>query len=181
MAEDIKQPWILKGYEIFSKEGPKGLKVEVIAREVNKSKSSFYHHFADVELFTEELLSYHLKRVAIVTEREKQCTILVPEVLEVLLEFKQDLLFQRQLRIHRNVNGFKECIAKSDGITEEAFLPFWAESLGLADNTNLARLVLSLATENFYLQLTDDVTYEWLLNYMNELLTMVKGLQVSNS
>lgn len=181
MSESNKQPWILAGYTAFATEGPKGLKVEAIAREVNKSKSSFYHHFADVELFTEELLNFHLQRVDIVTEREKQCTSLVPEVLEVLLEFKQDLLFQRQLRIHRNVADFRTCIAKSDAITEEAFLPFWAESLGLADNTNLARLVLNLATENFYLQLTDDVTYEILLGYMNNLLTMVKGLKIAQN
>ena len=51
---DTKLPWILCGYDIFSKEGSNGLKIEVIARRVNKSKSSFYHHFADLDLFIEK-------------------------------------------------------------------------------------------------------------------------------
>ena len=57
MTKDNKLPWILCGYNIFSKEGPKGLKIEVIARQVSKNKSSFYHHFADLEVFTEILLN----------------------------------------------------------------------------------------------------------------------------
>ena len=52
--ENIK-PWIIKGYELFANKGSLGLKVEVISKAVNKSKSSFYHHFADIEVFLELL------------------------------------------------------------------------------------------------------------------------------
>ena len=37
MKIDTKEPWILCGYETFSKEGQKGLKIEVIARQINKN------------------------------------------------------------------------------------------------------------------------------------------------
>lgn len=33
--------------------------------------SSFYHHFADLEVFTEVLMEEHLKRASIVAERER--------------------------------------------------------------------------------------------------------------
>ena len=51
MDSKITIPWLEVGYAIFSNEGPKGLKIEVLAREVGKSKSSFYHCFADLDIF----------------------------------------------------------------------------------------------------------------------------------
>ena len=91
---DSMKAWILCGYEIFSREGLNGLKVEVIARRVQISKSSFYHHFADLECFTEMLLNYHLLRAEIISEKEKLCKNVNPELINLLLEFKQDLLFR---------------------------------------------------------------------------------------
>jgi AcrR family transcriptional regulator len=181
MTNDNKLPWILCGYEMFSKEGPKGLKIEVIARKVNKSKSSFYHHFADLEGFTEFLLSYHLERAKIIAKRESQCKNVIPEFLNVLLEVKQDLLFNRQLRVNRNITQFKGCFEKASKIVGEAILSIWADSLGLSENTNLAGIVFNLSLENFYLQITEEtLTYEWLKTYVVDLQTMVKEFEKKN-
>jgi AcrR family transcriptional regulator len=85
MMKDSKQPWILCGYNIFSKEGPKGLKIEVIARQVNKNKSSFYHHFADLEVFTEILLNFHLERSEIIAAQERLCKTVIPDLVNLLI------------------------------------------------------------------------------------------------
>ena len=173
-ANDVQLPWIQVGYDIFAKEGPKGLKVEVIARHVNKSKSSFYHHFADVEIFTSRLLDYHLERARIIAQRERLCTNVVPELLNVLIEFKQDLLFNRQLRVHRNIPEFTQCFEQASNEVGEAIVDIWAEALGLTEDSNLALMVLKLSLENFYLQITDEtLTYEWLENYIRDLQAMV--------
>lgn len=178
---DIKQPWILVGYDLFSKEGLKGLKIEVIARKVSKSKSSFYHHFADMEVFVETLLSYHLSRAKIIGERERLCKSVVPDLLNLLLEVKQDLLFNRQLRVNRNTPAFQKCIDKIDKEFDDAILTIWADALGLADKKNLARIVLGLTIENFYLQITEKtLTYEWLLNYIGGIRMMVQEIRNSN-
>jgi AcrR family transcriptional regulator len=81
MTENIRQPWILEGYKIFSQEGSKGLKIEVISRKVNKSKSSFYHLFADIDCFMEELLTFHLERAKIIAERERACNSIDPALI----------------------------------------------------------------------------------------------------
>jgi AcrR family transcriptional regulator len=180
MTKDSKQPWILVGYNIFSKEGQRGLKVEVIARKVGKSKSSFYHHFADIEIFTEALLNYHLERAIVIADMEKGCKNVVPDLLNVLIEVKEDLLFNRQLRINRQIPAFKNCFEKSSKVVGNAILSIWAEMLGLGDNSHLAQIVLNLSLENFYLQITEDtLTYEWLLNYVKDLKTMVNAFQMN--
>ncbi len=96
MNQDTKQPWILTGYRLFDQQGPVGLKVEVLAREVGKSKSSFYHHFADLEAFTEAMLVHHLQQSRLIAEQEAHsraprarewASVLRPPLL-VLLQFQ---------------------------------------------------------------------------------------------
>lgn len=101
---DLKDPWLEKGYEIFSVEGPKGLKIERLAREVKKSKSSFYHFFADLEIFTNQLLDLHTQNAKVVLEKELKCEHLIPDLLHVIVAHNQDFLFNRQLRINSGVN-----------------------------------------------------------------------------
>ncbi|MFM9840933.1 MAG: TetR/AcrR family transcriptional regulator [Cyclobacteriaceae bacterium] len=173
MKTDSKTPWIVCGYQTFAKEGPNGLKIEVIAREVNKNKSSFYHHFADLNIFMEVLLDYHMERAKIISSQEALCKNVVPDLLNLLVTIKTDLLFNRQLRINRTNEQFKSCFQKSSRMVGESILDIWAEMLGLTDNSDLARMVLNLSIENFYLQITEEtLTYEWLENYMAELKNM---------
>ncbi|MEM6343900.1 MAG: TetR/AcrR family transcriptional regulator [Bacteroidota bacterium] len=177
-TEALKQPWIQAGYRLFAKLGPQGLKIEVIARQVQKSKSSFYHHFADLEVFTEHLLHLHVEQTALISEKEKRCQNIDPELIAVLVEHKQDLLFNRQLRINREVPAFKACFEKSNQYVAESFLPLWVSELGLTQKPQLAHLVLGLATENFYLQITEEnLNHDWLAAYFHQIHHMVVAFQ----
>lgn len=176
MSKNSKLPWILTGYSLFSKEGAASLKIEVLARKVNINKSSFYHHFADLEIFIEQLLEYHIERAKIIAAKERECKTMIPDLLNVLVEYKEDLLFSRQLRINRNNILFKECYEKSNQIVGDSILGIWAEELGLKDNSGLANLVLKLTLDNFYLQINEETfTYEWLLDFVDEFKLMVDG------
>lgn len=175
MTRDTKQHFLQIGYERFANAGPVGLKVEILARQAHISKSSFYHHFADMEVFTEILLAYHLQQVARIAEAERQCQRVVPDLLTYLLTIKADLLFHRQLRIHRHIPAFGEAFLKANALVGNAITGIWAEYIGLDTNTDLARLVLNLSLDNFYLQLSPDtLTYDRLFQFITELRTMVQ-------
>jgi AcrR family transcriptional regulator len=170
MANDNKQIWITTGYELFAKEGLKGLKIEVISKKIQKSKSSFYHYFADLEVFIEFLLRFHEQRSKVIAEKEKLCKNLEPDLINLLVEIKLDLLFNRQLRIHRHLPAFKACFEKSNREVENAFLSLWAKELGLSEKPHLAKNILDVYLENFYLQITEEnLNYEWLSLYINNI------------
>ena len=175
--KELTKPWIQVGYEIFSQKGPAGLKIEEIARKVNKSKSSFYHHFADLEIFTQLLLKYHLARAKEIAEKENLCKSIDPELLNILIEAKTDLLFNRQLRINRETKDFKNCIELSDKFVGEGFLKVFSKELNLELNLSEANNFFQLVLENFYLKLTEDrITYQWLSEYFAELKQLVSNL-----
>ncbi len=175
MFEKSKQPWIEIGYGIFSSQGPNGLKIDVMAKKLNKSKSSFYHHFADIDGFIDCLQQYHLFKSVRVAAQAKLCQNIMPDIINLLIDIKQDLLFNRQLRINRHIPRYKECFDKAQKTVERGFIKIWSEAIGLDEN--LAQVVLNLVAENFYLQITEEtLTYNWLSGYFLEILMMLRSL-----
>lgn len=172
-----ERPWIEHGYHVFAYEGPQGLKIERLSKGVGKNKSSFYHYFADLEIFTDQLLQYHLTKTELIAQKESNCTSL-QELIGILLEHKIDLLFNRQLRIHRENPNFEACFTRTNQITIPATMGIWTQILDLQDNSYLAGLVFKLSIENFYLQITDEtLNKEWLNNYFKELHTLIQGFK----
>ena len=177
MDSKIKIPWLEVGYTIFSNEGPKALKIEALSREVGKSKSSFYHCFADLDLFIDELLDYHEEKSLVIFNKIKHCENVIPDVFEVLLESKEDAFFNRQLRVNRHVEEYKTCFQKAHKPIEDALLEFWPEAIGLEDKPHLAKMILTLTVDNFYLRLTDETfTDNGLTSYLNEIIAIAKEI-----
>lgn len=177
MKEDITKPWIKVGYQIFAYEGAAGLKIERLSKRIGKNKSSFYHLFTDVEIFTKHLLEYHLAQTEIIAEKEFNCSS-KKELIDILIEHKIDLLFNRQLRIHRENSNFEACFSKVNQITGKAIARIWSEIIDLKNNAYLAELIFKLSLENFFLQITDEtINHDWLNNYFDELRTLIRAFK----
>lgn len=177
MTNDNKEIWIKKGYEIFAFNGHNALKIEPLAKSVHKSKSSFYHHFADMELFIAQLLRYHLEQSAVIAQKEQQANRVDPDLIHVLVEHKTDLLFNRQLRINQNISSFSETLHQSDQIVGDAFVKVWVKDLNLQLTPQQIDGIFHLALENFFLKINaDNLTYKWLSDYFSELKKIAIGL-----
>lgn len=171
--------WLQAGYKQFAIAGPTSIKIDVLAQQVGISKSSFYHHFADMELFIQLLLQYHLIQAAMIAEKERQCNRIAPDLVDVLLAHKQDLLFNRQLRINRQLAPYSECLEKANQIVGTAFIDLWVRELQLKPRITLLLRFFELALENFYLQITPEVlTKEWLSAYFKNLTRLVNDMQI---
>lgn len=181
MKSAIKQPWITIGYELFAQEGPKGLKIEVLARKMNKNKSSFYHLFADIEIFISELLEHHIEQSKAIAQQSSLCQNIHPDLIQVLFNIKEDILFNKHLRIHRDNPAYNKCIVDAYKIIKDGMLPILIEVLELSSKKQLASQIFDLAIDNFYLQSTDkNLTNEWLSNYFNEIIKMISAMKISN-
>ncbi len=175
---DTQSLWIKTGYEAFAILGENALKIEQLARETGKSKSSFYHHFADTEGFMEELLRFHLKRSEIIAEKEKNAQNIHPELIEILAEHKIDLLFNRQLRFHQQKQNFRKTLEKSNQIVGNEFVKIWAVDLQLKLSQRQLESLFELALENFFLQINpENITKEWLTSYFENLKRIAKNFE----
>lgn len=178
--KEIERIWLEAGYKCFASKGPAGLKIERLSKEVGKNKSSFYHLFADLEIFTERLLEFHLNRAKAISKKESAATN-EQELIAIILEHKVDLLFNRQVRIHRNNPEYKENLDHIIQFSVEGLLPVWKDIIALQDNSALAQMVLHLSLENFYLQITEKTLNEtWLKEYFANIRQMVYLFKQSN-
>ncbi len=169
----VEKNWLETGYRCFAKEGPNGLKVERLSKEVGKNKSSFYHLFADLEVFMERLLEFHLGRAKTISKKESEARH-ENELIAILLEHKTDLLFHRQLRIHRDNQSFKKYLDRIGQFSVQGLLPVWKNIISLTENGYLAQMVFHLSLENFYLQITDETLNKpWLKSYFANIRQMV--------
>jgi len=170
--------WIIKGYETFALFGEKELKIEKLAKDVGISKSSFYHHFADLDIFIEELLKHHLKISAVIAEKEKLAKTINPELINILLEHKTDLLFNRQLRIYSNKPNYKDTLSKSNYIMGKDFIRLWLADTKLNIQQKQAEGLFELALENFFLQInSDNLNKSWLENYFENLKRITRSFE----
>lgn len=173
--------WIEAGYRTFAHEGPQGLRVEKLAKTIQKNKSSFYHFFADMEVFTSRLLVFHLEQAITMSDKEAHAQN-ETELTDIILEHKLDLLFNRQLRIHRDNPAFQACFVKTNEISIPGFIPIWKKVIDLNESTYLAELVLMLSMENFFLQITDEtLNRAWIADYLTKIREMVRRFKTTNA
>lgn len=170
---DKEQLWITLGYNIFALEGINGLKIERLAKMAGKNKSSFYHFFVDIHVFTARLLDYHLSVALTIAEKEYTAKN-QQQLVSIFVEHKMDLLFNRQLRIHREKEEFEKCFTRINEISIPAIMPVWRKIIGLEEDHYLSEMVFMLSIENFFLQISENTLNEyWLSSYFESIKQMV--------
>jgi len=171
MESQKKQAWIKEGYQMVANTGFTTINIKSIAFALKRSKSSFYHYFGDKAIFESELLQYHLDRVEAFSQAVTKCKSIRPDYLHLLLEYKTDFLFHKQLRLNRDNPTHKKCFEKAFGIYSIAALDLWVDFFGLPQNRFFVQTFLHF--ENY--------TFSWLDNYVEELYNMLKQLKSSQA
>lgn len=178
MKSQIELPWLEAGYQIFSKEGPAGLKVDVLARAVGISRSSFYHLFGDLDVFQEKLLLYHSEMASKVAESVKLCNNIEPDFLLLIIKFQDYFFFNRQLRIHRENETFRKGFEGSISKIQKEASVIWLDMLGLEHKPEMARNIFKISADILFHRITrETMNYEWLVEFLKEIKFLVKGME----
>lgn len=163
--------WLQAGYTIFGKSGPDGLRIEVMAREVGISKSSFYHHFSDLQLFQDKLMEYHLIRGRELAAKATECASFDPDFIMMILDHKEDIFFNQMLRVHRANLSYQICFETAHGYVEKAIEGILGNYLGIPGQSDLIRSIFKVTSDLFYQRMEhSNFTYEWTSGLLHEVL-----------
>lgn len=173
--------WRLKGYTLVSEKGIDKVSIELLATKVGSSKSSFYHFYGNFKNFTEALFKFHIEQSEALAHKIKLCENLAPDMLNVFLENKEDILFHKQIRIKRENEVYRDCFEKAYQKVEAAIFDKWIIHLDLSNQALFAKAFLNLVTDNFLLRITKkNFTYTWLENYLKEIKYLVTQIDATN-
>ncbi|MEN2282072.1 TetR/AcrR family transcriptional regulator [Algoriphagus sp. SE2] len=151
----MKEQWLEQGYNDFAKNGPTGLSINHMAREIGAARSSFYHYFAEIDFFVDELLTRHLEIVKEYNLSGKQnCKNLIPDLYNLLAQYPIPLKFNHQLFRNRHIPKYNLIFLTTYESSAEAFLlDLFDEYLDLnLPRKNLNHLFLTLV-ESWYSRL----------------------------
>ena len=177
MKNQIELPWIEAGYQLFSKEGPAGLKVDILARTVGISRSSFYHLFGDLDIFQEKLLMYHSEMASNDAESVKLCKNIEPDFLLMMIKYQDYFFFNRQLRIHRENETFRRGFEDAISQIQKEASAIWSDMVGLEHKPEMARNIFRIAADILFHRITrETMNYEWLLGFLKEIKLLIKGM-----
>jgi len=119
----VKEQWLEQGYQDFALNGPDNLSINLIGREIGASRSSFYHHFAEIDIFIDELLEMHWSIcLAYIEAGKASCKTLIPDLYDLLATYPIPLQFSRQLFRHRHIPRFNYLFAKTYDLSWDAFV-----------------------------------------------------------
>lgn len=176
MTKQIK--WVIKGYDLISEKGFEGLNVELLANRMSSSKSSFYHYFGDLDEFKMELFKHHLQKAEELSQKIKESKSLSPDLVNIFILDRVDVLFHKQIRIYREDKVFRECFEKAYEKVEHAILEKWINHLELQNRPLFAKSLMSLVSDNFLLRITNqNFNHSWLEDYIKELAFLVNQMK----
>lgn len=113
-SEGTRQLWIEKGYEQFALYGPKNLSVNKLSKMTGSSRASFYHHFGDIDVFVDELLTKHWQLTEILNSSGgEKCKRLFPDLYILLAQNPLPVQFSLQLLYNRSNPEFNFVFIKS--------------------------------------------------------------------
>lgn len=181
--ENNRELWIEKGYEHFALYGPNQLSINKLSKTIGLSRASFYHHFGDLELFTEELLHLHWQIVQQfnVLGKEK-CRRLFPDLYDVLEQYPLALKFSLQLFHHRSTPAFNFLLIKTYESSAKSFcLDLFVEYFHLIQSEEeISHLWLTLG-EAWYSRLDpDDLSAATLQRHSEEILENLSSFVNTN-
>ena len=169
----VKKKWLEVGYRDFALDGPDKLSVNQMAKKIGASRSSFYHHFAEVDLFVDELLSYHWNMCQKYNEvGRNSCKSLIPDLYKILAQYPIPLQFSRQLFLNRHIPRYDYVFRKSYETSAHIFvLELFADQLGLQlPESDLNYLFLTLG-EAWYSRLNpQDLSADTLQGHAEDIL-----------
>jgi len=160
---DTKHIWFATAHAEFARKGENALKIDVLAKAVGKSRSSFYHLFGDMEEFTQQLMDYDLEITERFTDEGKSATNFFPEYAEIMIRYKDMLFFNKHIFLGRTSNKkyaetWEKIASRVDNKTEV----LWMKLVNLEDlpPDEREKFYLTIRTAAFMRLQYDTYTYE---------------------
>jgi AcrR family transcriptional regulator len=152
---ESSQKWIEAGYELFSLEGPEGIHVEKMARQLGLNKSGFYHYFGERDIFFSMLIDHHRRVNDSFANEISHLDSFDPDFLKLVIKYKTAVLFQGQLRKNHNNPLFRETFFKVKKLNEKIMIPLWTSHLKLKDNIQLSTDLWDIFRDVFFIRISN--------------------------
>lgn len=150
------------GYSIFALEGPEHLD-EKVAEEVKIKRSELQDRFGVHDDIVEQLLAYHIEIIDDFLEDLRKCKTWDPDFINLIVDYKIPILFNRQLKLHSSDPVFNLAYHRISYLIRTEALDKWGKYTGLSKHVALSAELLEVIRDMFHSRITpENLNYEYL-------------------
>ncbi len=164
------------GYHIFAMNGPEHVE-DRVAQEVNLKRNEFHDQFGSEETFIEQLLSHHIALVDEFLEDTEHCKSWDPDLINLIVEYKTTILFNRQLKLHSNDPIFSLTFNRVSYLVRAQAFDLWRKYTDLWQHHELSLELFEVLRDVFHSRISSEkMNYEYLKSLTNEFKGLIEKL-----
>jgi len=176
MPKISKNDVIDVGYALFALEGPEHIE-ERVEQEMGLKHAEFLSRFGAEEIFIEALIAHHIELVDDFLEETEHCTSWDPALLNLIVDYKLTVLFNRQLKQHSGNPVFHLTYNRISYLVQSHAFELWRKYMNLHPHMELSRELYEVLRDVFHSRITrENLNYEYLKSLAGEFRTIIEKL-----
>lgn len=152
---DARTLWLTAGYDFIANHGFINFKVDEIARQLKRSKSSFYHYFLTPAAFLEEVVELHHEKAIALTSNLRTLTAISEDLYQLLSDNKPFLLFHKHLSILPENNPLRNAMKICQTMVETQLYKLVMAHNNLPHHDPKWQLLFKTGTNDFLYSITE--------------------------
>jgi AcrR family transcriptional regulator len=128
-TSDSYNKWIETAYRFFAEEGPEKLSIKALAKQCHLPRTNFYYYFENKEELIDKIIELHFQSTTEIFNIElgKRLKSFIPDLYEVIYDFKPGMQFSKQLFKNRENSRFDIAYRQSVALSADLIVPKFKE------------------------------------------------------
>jgi len=138
MAPESYKVWLQTAHQLFAENGPENFSVKEVSNRCGLPRTNFYYHFDNKDDLLDKTIELHLQSTLEIfnAELSKRLKVFIPDLYEVIYDFKLGMQFARTLFKHRDIPKYNTAYRKGVALSADLIVPKFKEffSINLPDD-----------------------------------------------
>ena len=177
--------WLKTAYKLFAEKGPENFSIKEVAKLSGLPRTNFYYYFDNKDDLLDKTIDLHFQSTTEIynAELSKRLNTFIPDLYEVIYDFKLGVQFAKTLFKHRDIPKYNTAYIKGTTLSVDLVVPKFKEffNINLPDE-QVKELYLTL-TDTWYSRLNfNNYSVEYLCELCFEIMvTLTPLIELSNT
>lgn len=117
--------WLETAYKLFAEKGPDNFSVKEVAQLCGLPRTNFYYYFENKKELIDKIIELHFQSTTEIfnIELNKRLNCFLPDLYEVIYDFKLGIQFAKQLFLHRENPKYNQAYKNSVALSADIIVP----------------------------------------------------------
>jgi len=171
--------WLETAYVSFAEKGPENFSVKEVAKLSGLPRTNFYYHFESKDELLDKIIELHFQTTTEIfnIELKKRLNIFIPDLYEVIYDFKLGMQFAKTLFKYRNIPKYNDAYVRGSELSADLILPKFKDYFHIDLSDEQAKQLWFTLTDAWYSKLDfNNYTVEYLCELCYEIMNTVLPL-----